>query len=89
MFQRNQKKTQKELSEVEIVNLPEKEFRVMIVKMIQNLRKRMEAQTEKIQEMFNKELEYLKNKQIEINNTITEMKTILEGINSRITEVEE
>ena len=61
----------------------------MIVKMIQNLRKRMEAQTEKIQEMFNKELEYLKNKQIEINNTITEMKTILEGINSRITEVEE
>ena len=35
-------------------NLPEKEFRVMIVKMIQNLRNRMEAQTEKIQEMLNK-----------------------------------
>ena len=63
MFQRNQKKTQKELSEVEIVNLPEKEFRVMIVKMIQNLRKRMETQTERIQEMFNKELKTLKNKQ--------------------------
>ena len=35
----------------------------MIVKTIQNLRKRMEAQIKKIQEMFNKELEDLKNKQ--------------------------
>ena len=42
----------------------------------------MEAQTEKIQEMFNKELEDLKNKQTELNNTITEMKNPLEGINS-------
>ena len=57
--------------------------------MIQDLRKRMEAQTEKIQEMFNKDLEELKNKQTEMNNTITEMKNTLEGINSRITEVEE
>ena len=39
--------------------------------------------------MFNKDLEELKNKQTEMNNTITEMKTILEGINSRITEAEE
>ena len=36
----------------------------MIVKMIQDLGKRMEAQTEKIQEMFNKDLEELRtNKQ--------------------------
>ena len=35
----------------------------MIVKMIQNLRNRMEAQIEKIQEMFNKDIEGLKNKQ--------------------------
>ena len=34
----------------------------MILKMIQNLGKIMEAQIEKIQEMFNKELEDLKNK---------------------------
>ena len=39
--------------------------------------------------MFNKDLEELKNKQTEMNNTITEMKTTLEGINSRITEAEE
>ena len=38
--------------------------------------------------MFNKDLEELKNKQIEMNNTITERKNTLEGINSRITEAE-
>ena len=54
----------------------------MIVKMIPNLKKRMEAKTEKIQEMFTKDLEELKNKQ-------TEMKNTLEGINSRIIEAEE
>ena len=82
------KTPEKQLNEVEIGNLPEKEFRIMIVKMIQDLRKRMEAKIEKMQEMFNKDLE-LKNKQTEMNNTVTEMKTILEGINSRITEAEE
>ena len=35
----------------------------MIVKIIQNLRKRMEARIKRIQEMFNKDLEELKNKQ--------------------------
>ena len=43
----------------EIDSLPEKEFRVMIVKRIQNLGNKME----KIQEMFNKDLEELKSKQ--------------------------
>ena len=40
----------------EINTLPEKEFRVMIVKMIQNLGNRME----KIKETFNKDLEELR-----------------------------
>ena len=53
---------EKQLNEMEIGNLPEKEFR-MIVKMIQDLRKRMEAKTEKMQEMFTKGLVELKNKQ--------------------------
>ena len=35
----------------------------MIVKIIQGLRKRMEAKIEKMQEMFTKDLEELKNKQ--------------------------
>ena len=80
---------EKQLNEVEIGNLPEKEFRIMIVKMIKDLGKRMEAKIEKMQEMFNKDLEELKNKQTETKNTITEMKNTLEGINSRITEAEE
>ena len=41
-----------ETNEEEIGSLPEKEFRIMIVKMIQSLGNRME----KIQEMFNKDL---------------------------------
>ena len=45
------------------VNLPEKEFRIMIVNMIQDLGKRMEAKIEKIQEMFTKDLQELKKKQ--------------------------
>ena len=57
------KTAEKQLNEVEIGNRPEKEFRIMIVKMIQDLGKRMEAKIEKIQEMFNKDLEELKNKQ--------------------------
>ena len=45
--------------QVEIGNLSEKEFRIMIVKMIQNLEKTME----KMQEMFTKDPGELKNKQ--------------------------
>ena len=71
------KNLQDQINEEELGNLPEKEFRVMIVKMIQNLGNRMEAWIEKIQEMFNKDLEELKNKQTEINNTTTEMKNTL------------
>ena len=99
MYQmKEQDKTpEKQLNEVAIGNLPEKEFRIMIVKMIQDLRERMGAKTEKRQEMFNKELEELRNKhreelkdrKTEMNNTITEKKNTLEGINSRITEAEE
>ena len=63
-----------QINEEEVGNLPEKEFTVMIVKMIQSLGNRMEAWIEKIQEMFNKDLEELKNTQTEMNNTITEMK---------------
>ena len=50
MFQMKEKckNPQEQLNEEEIGDQAEKEFRVMIVKMIQNLGKRMEAQTEKI-----------------------------------------
>ena len=65
--------------------LPEKEFRIMTVKMIKNLENTME----KMQESINKNLEKLKNKHSETSNTITEIKITLEGINSKISEAEE
>ena len=53
--------------EEEIGNLPEKEFQITIVKMIQNLEIKMESQIngletriEKIQERFNKDVEEIK-----------------------------
>ena len=80
---KGQNKTpEKQLNEVEIGKIPEKEFRIMIMKLTQHLGKRMEAKIEKMQEMFTKDLEELKNKETEMNNT-------LEGIRSRITEAEE
>ena len=59
-------------NEEEIGSLSEKEFRVMIVKIIQNLGNRME----KIQEMFNKDPEELKSKQTMRNNTIMKLKIL-------------
>ena len=70
--------TEIQINEEEIGKLPEKEFRIMIVKMIKNLENRME----KMQESINKDLKELKNKHTEKNNTITEIKNILERINS-------
>ena len=79
------KNPQDQKNEEEIGKLPEKEFRVMTVKMIQNLGDRIE----KIQEMFLKDLEELKSKQTVMNNTITEIKNTPQGINNKITEAEE
>ena len=79
------KNLQDQINEEETGNLPEKEFRVMIVKMIQNLGNKME----KIQETVNRDLEELKSKQTVMKNTITEIKNTLERINNRITEAEE
>ena len=50
---------------METGNLPERDFRLMIVKMIQDLGKSMEAKIKKMQEMFNKHLEELKNKHLQ------------------------
>ena len=77
--------TEVQINEKEIGKLPEKEFRIMIVKMIKNLENKMQ----KMQESINTDSEELRNKHTETNNTITEIKNTLEGINSRISEAEE
>ena len=63
-----------QINEEEIGKLPEKEFRIMMVKMIKNL----ESKMEKMQESINKDLEELKNKYTETDSTITEIKNTLE-----------
>ena len=66
---------EKQLNEVGIGNLPEKEFRITIVKMIQDLRKSME----KMQDAYQRPRR---------TKEKTEMNNTLERINSRITEAE-
>ena len=90
------KRPPNQTKEEEIGSLPEKEFRIMIGKMMQNLEnkmelkiKRLKARIEKMQEMFNKDLEEIKKCQSIMNNAITEIKSTLEGTNSRITEAED
>ena len=82
--------------EEEIGNLPEKEFRIIIIKMIQNLENKRELQInsletriEKMQEMFNKDLEEIEKSQLKMNNAINETKNTLEGTRSRIMETED
>ena len=48
------KTSEKQLNEMEIGNLPEKEFRIMIVKMIQDLRKVMEQKLRRCKEWLPK-----------------------------------
>ena len=62
-------------------SLPEKEFRIMIVKTIENLENKIELQIksletriEKMQEKFNKDLEEIKKSQSMMNNAINEIK---------------
>ena len=62
-----------QINEEEIGKLPEKEFRIMIAKMIKNLENKME----KMQESINRDLEELKNKYAKTNNTIIEVKNTL------------
>ena len=80
-----------QINEKEIGKLPEKDFRVMIVKMIQDLRNRTENMQELIN-TFNKDLEETEDKNNnnnkQMNIIITEIKNNLEGIELRMTEAE-
>ena len=64
--------TEVQINEEEIGKRPEKEFRIMIVRMIKNL----ESKMEKMQDSINKDLEELKNKYAETNNIILKLKIL-------------
>ena len=72
MKEQEKKNPEEELSEVEICNLPDKKFKIMIVKMFKGLGRRLDEQIEKLN-VLNKELENIKKNQTEMKNTITEM----------------
>ena len=62
--------TEIQINEQEIGKLPEKEFRIVIVKMIKNLENKME----KVQESMNKDLQELKKKKrINLQRQITQL----------------
>ena len=71
---------------MEIGDLPEKEFKVMMLKIIKELERRMDGQSENSD--FNKELEN-KREAPEMKNIITEMKNTLKSISSRLNNTEE
>ena len=83
--------------EEEIGSLPEKEFRIMIVQMVKNLGNKMALQVnrletgiEKMQEMFDKDVEEIKKSQLIMDNVITAIKSTRGGgTNNRITEAED
>ena len=69
----------------EMGNLHEKEFRILIVKMIQNLESKMESQInsletriEKMQERFNKDIKERQKSRYIMNNAINDIKNILQ-----------
>ena len=79
------KRPTNQTKEEEIGKLPDKEFQIMTMTMIQNLENKMELQInsletrmEKMQEMFNKDLEEIQKSQLIMNNAINEIKNTLE-----------
>ena len=74
------KTSEKELNEMEVSNLPDEEFKVMVIKLLTELERRMNEHVR---------ISTLRNNR-ELNNTITELKKkILDSFNSRLDEIEE
>ena len=89
-MKRQGKTPQDQINYVEISKLLQKEFRVMIAKMIQTLKKEWRKCKNHLTHLVsNQYLEEIKNEQTVANNIVTDTKNTLEGINNRITEAEE
>ena len=80
------KNSEEDLNEMEISNLPNKKFKVMVKNMLTELGKRIDEHGENL----NKETENIRMYQTEVTelkNTIIELKNALKGFNSRLDEV--
>ena len=70
--------SEKELTKAKTSSLPGKVFKLIVIKTLTELERRMDE----LIENFNRDRKYKKNEP-KLNNTITEMKNILEGLNIR------
>ena len=87
---RGERKTpENQLSNEEILSLQEKDFRLLMLKMMQDIGNKLEAKMDNLQETLSKVIHDIKLKQEEMQNTVTEIKNALEAANSRIQEAEE
>ena len=84
-----EKSPENQLSDQEILSHQEKDFRLLMLKMMQDIGNKMEAKMDNLQETMSKEIQDIRLKQEEMQNTITEIKNSLEAANSRIQEAEE
>jgi septal ring factor EnvC (AmiA/AmiB activator) len=66
-----------------------KEFRMLLLKIMQDIGNKLEAKMDNLQETLTKEIQDIELNQEEMQNTITEIKNSLESANSRIQEAEE
>ena len=77
---------------MEARNLPDAEFKTMIIRMLKVLMGRMNELSENFNKKvinIKKDIETIKNKQSGKKNIVSEMKNTLEGINNRLEEAED
>ena len=78
------KTPENQLSDEEILSLQEKDFRRLMLKMMQDIGHKLEAKMDNLQETLSKEIQDIKLNQEEMQNAITEVKNSQEAANSRI-----
>ena len=83
------KTPENQLSDEEILSLQEKDFRLLMLKKIQDIGNKLKAKMDNLQETLSKEIQDIKLQQEEMQNTVTEIKNSLEAANSRIQGAEE
>ena len=85
---KKEKTPENQLSDQEIFSHQEKDFRLVMLKMMQGISNKLEAKVDNLQETLSKEIQEIKLKREDMQNTITEINS-LEAANGRIQEAEE
>ena len=78
------KTPENQLNDQEILSLQEKDFRLLMLKMMQDIGNKLKAKMDNLQETLSKEIQDIKLNQEEMQNAITEVKNSQEAANSRI-----